>query len=152
MQHLSIFSWVLRSFFIGIGGVLLLLGTKQYNKTNFLLENGIATKAIVIDIGKKYVEQPKYTGYVYQPILEYSDLESNKITSIYNINTASTSIVHQLGDTIDIIYYKENPNKQRENSFKGLYLFPFSYSLAGFVFICIGLWFIIDSFRKNTTQ
>lgn len=149
MQHLSIFSWLMRSFFIGIGCILLFLGTKQYNKTSFLVENGIATQAIVIDVGKKYVEQPKYTGYVYQPIIEYSDLENNKIQSIYNTNTASTSIVHQLGDTIKIIYYKEKPNKQRENSFKGLYLLPVSFSLAGFVFICIGLWFIIDSFRKK---
>ena len=134
---------------IAAGSVTLYLGNQQYKKIKILVERGIATKAVVIDLGKKYVELPKYSGYVYKPVLEYSDLEGNKVTSAYNTTTHSTSSLYQLGDTIEIIYYKEKPQKQRENSFQGLYLLPFSFSLGGLVFIGIGLWASIYFWRNK---
>ncbi|WP_338790221.1 DUF3592 domain-containing protein [Bernardetia sp. MNP-M8] len=127
------------------------VGIQQYNKTNFLVENGITTTAVVIDVGKKYVQSPKrgHGKYVaYAPILQYSDLENNKITFTHNVPANSTSIIHEVGDSIQIIYQKNKPYRERENSFQGLYLIPTVGCCMGLLALSIALWGVISIFRN----
>lgn len=134
-----------------LGSIALYLGIQQYNKTNLLVENGITTTAVVIDVGKKYVKSPKrgQGKYVaYAPILQYSDSENNKITFAHNVPANSTSIIHEVGDSIEIIYQKKKPYRERENSFQGLYLIPTVFCSMGLLFVSIAMWGIVSIFRN----
>ncbi len=138
-----------------LGSIALYVGIQQYNKTNFLVENGITTTAVVIDVGKKYVESPKrgHGKYVaYAPILQYSDLEGNKRTFRHGLRGNSTSIIYPLGDTIEIIYQKNKPYRERENSFQGLYLIPVVFCFVGLLPLSISLWGVISIFRNIKTR
>ena len=150
MEHYK-FPIVFTCFIIVFTGILgstaLYLGIQQYNKTKLLVENGVVTSAVVVDVGKKYVETPKYNGYVYAPIVQYSDVENNKRTFTYN-KSGSVEMRHPIGETIEIIYQKNKPYRERKNSFQGLYLLPFSFLLFGILFFSISLWGVISIFRN----
>jgi hypothetical protein len=131
-----------------VGSIALYFVIQQYNKTNFLVENGITTTAVVIDVGKKYVESRKYGRHLaYEPILQYSDNDNNKRTFIHNLRP-STSIIYELGETIEIIYQKNKPYRERENSFQGLYLIPTVGCFIALLFLSIAMWGVISTFRN----
>lgn len=138
-------------FALVMGSVALYISVQEYRKTKIFVESGITTTAIVVDLGKKYIKHPKmskYDGYYYEPLLEYSDLENNKRIFKYNTHTASAEIRHPVGKEIEIIYQKNKPYREQENSFQGLYLIPTVGISMGVLLLSIAMWGIVSIFRN----
>ena len=130
-----------------LGSITLYFGFQIFNDVESLVKNGVVTKAVVIDVGKKYVETAKYDGYVYVPILQYFDSENNKRTFIYN-KSGSVELRHPIGEEIEIIYQKNKTHRERENSFQGLYFIPTGVISMAFLFLGIAIWGIVSIFRN----
>lgn len=130
-------------FLFLLGCFFLVFSVNRYNKTRFLVDNGITTKAVVIDEG----EEHGMDGYEYTPIYEYQDKENNTITFVSS--TTSTNFEYNVGDSVEMIYLEDEPFSERTISFFSLYGMAFVFFILGVVFSAIGLGFLIHFFRNK---
>lgn len=130
-------------FLLLLGWVFLFIAFSNYKKTSFLLENGKRAKALVIDLG----EEQDFEGYEYTPIFEYQDEENNTVTFVSN--TTSDYEPYSVGDSVEIVYFPNEPNSEVEISFFSLYGMSLIFGVLGFVFSIAGFGFLIDFYRKK---
>ncbi|WP_338762410.1 DUF3592 domain-containing protein [Bernardetia sp. ABR2-2B] len=134
---------IIFGFLLLLGVFFLVFSVNRYTKVRSLLQTGTTTKALVIDEG----EESGMDGYEYTPIFEYKDNENNTITFVSS--TTSTNFKYSVGDSVDIIYFEDEPNSEKINSFFDLYGLAFVFGVLGIVFSVIGLGFLIHSFRNK---
>lgn len=130
-------------FLLLLGWVFLFITFSNYKQSSFLLENGKKTKALVIDLG----EEQDFEGYEYTPIFEYQDEENNTITFVSN--ATSDYEPYSVGDSVEIVYFPDEPNSEVEISFFSLYGISLIFGILGLIFSVAGFGFLIDFYRKK---
>ncbi|WP_291726593.1 DUF3592 domain-containing protein [Bernardetia sp.] len=130
-------------FLLLLGWVFLFITFSNYKQSSFLLENGKKTKALVIDLG----EEQDFEGYEYTPIFEYQDEENNTITFVSN--ATSDYEPYSVGDSVEIVYFPNEPNTEVEISFFSLYGMSLIFGVLGLVFSVAGFGFLIDFYRNK---
>nr|WP_299386460.1 DUF3592 domain-containing protein [Allomuricauda sp.] len=103
-------------------GSLFLLGTflayyamVQYQKTQYLLEEGIRTTATVTDLITNYDSD----GDTYTPVFEFKD-RSNTIQT-YKSPISSSPPAYKVGDKVKIVYDRRDSSNVKTVTFWGLY-------------------------------
>ena len=94
--------------------ILIYFAIMHYNNTKTLIDTGIKTTAIVIDL----IEIRDKDGYRYRPVFEFTDHTNTKIT--FKSKISSRPAPYKIGDSVNIIYSKDN-NERKIISFWGLY-------------------------------
>lgn len=94
--------------------VLMYFAVKHYYVTKQLIDNGVKTKAKVIDL----IEISGDDGYTYKPVFEYTDRTETKIT--FKSDVSSSPPAYRVGDLVSIIYSKKS-DERKVVSFWGLY-------------------------------
>lgn len=128
------------------GVIFNILAIRQYNKSVYLLENGIKTKAKVIEI----IEVESDNGYTYKPKFEYID--ENGKHRIYTNSVSTNPPSYQVGDTEDLVYNPNDYNDAKVVTFTGLYLFSLIMGISGSVMMIIGIVYFMAERRKNRNR
>jgi len=114
-----------------ISVILIYFAINQYNKTKHLINNGIQTKAKVIDL----IEISGDDGYTYKPVFEYTDKGNNIIT--FKSDVSSSPAPHNIGDIVNIVYSKDSDDR-KVVSFWGLYRWTIILLSVAFPLLIIG--------------
>ncbi|MCH3884861.1 DUF3592 domain-containing protein [Tenacibaculum aquimarinum] len=101
-----------------IGFVLLYFANKQYTISRNLINNGVKTKAKVIDL----LEISSDDGYTYKPVFEYLNRLDETVT--FESAVSSSPPAYRIGDYATIVYSKQNNEERKIVSFWGLYRWP----------------------------
>jgi hypothetical protein len=94
--------------------VLIYFALQQYNNTKSLIDNGIKTKAKVIDLIKIRSDD----GYTYKPVFQFTNKKGTDITFKSEISSSPTP--YKIGDKVHVIYSR-NSEERKIVSFWGLY-------------------------------
>ena len=100
-------------FFV-ISLVFIYFALKEYNKSKYLILEGVKTKGKVIDLIRKSSDD----GYTYTPVFEYKDKLNNTIT--FKSSVSSKPASYRVGDVVHIVYSKKTDDR-KIISFWGLY-------------------------------
>ncbi len=119
---------------------------QQYNQTKFLVETGITTKAVVIDLGEEHATD----GYDYTPIYEYQDKNNNTIKFVSS--TTSNSFSYNLGDSVEIIYIEDEPMSERTISFFDLYGLAIIYFIIGIIFFSVSTGYFLYVWKNRNKE
>ncbi len=94
--------------------ILIYFAFKFYGNTKNLVNDGIKTKAVVIDL----IQISSDDGYTYKPVFEYMDRSNTKKT--FQSDISSSPAPYKVGDKVNIIYSKGGDDR-KVLSFWGLY-------------------------------
>lgn len=120
--------------------VLMYFGYKQYLISDQLMDNGIKTKATVVDL----IELIDSDGTTYKPVFEYEDWSDNKYS--FESTISSYPAPYKIGDKVDIVYSKDKES-QKVISYWGLYRWTIILlSIAAPLFVIGGGYFL---FRQS---
>ena len=134
------------TFLLIMGWASLFFAFSNYKQTTFLLENGKRANALVIDLG----EEKDFEGYQYTPIFEYQDEENNTITFVSK--ATSDHKLYNIGDSVEIIYFPDEPNSEVEISFFSLYGLPLIFGIFGLILSVSGIGFLINLYRNKVKE
>ena len=99
-----------------IAGLLLLyFANKNYISSKDLFNNGVKTKAKVIDLIKIRSDD----GYTYKPVFEYTNRFDETVA--FTSDISSSPPAYKVGATVMVVYSKEDTEERRIVSFWGLY-------------------------------
>ncbi|WP_084680299.1 DUF3592 domain-containing protein [Chryseobacterium luteum] len=127
-------------------GIALYMG---YNKYTFL-ENAITAKATVISYRTTTDTETKKNGNkrttkkitYYYPTFEFKDAQ-NRLTQVESNVGHGNSKPYSVGDQVEIVYSKENPQNARINSFLNQWLFTTIVGSFSLLFLIIAFTFKI---------
>ena len=115
-----------------IGVVLLYFANKNYIYSKNLINNGVKTKAKVIDL----IEVSGDDGYTYKPVFEYTNRLDEKVT--FKSSVSSSPPAYSVNQIVNVVYDKEDETKMKVVSFWGLYRWPI-------ILLCMASPFLIIS-------
>lgn len=119
-----------------IGFVLVYFAYSFYQETKYLLDDGIRTKAKVIDLIESYSDN----DIMYKPVFEYLDYNGN-VTS-FESSVSSNPAPYSIGDSVNIIYSRDGDHHRIE-SFWGLYRWTIILLCIASPFLIIGGAFLL---------
>lgn len=99
-----------------LGGILLLVAIWQYQRSKQLVLTGIRTQAIVIENVAVRMDD----GISYKPRLEFVDFSNTK--QYFDTRIRSNPPQYSIGEKVNIIYEKENPENAKIIGYWNLYL------------------------------
>jgi len=111
--------------------VLIYFAFRFYVSTKELTNNGIKTKAEVIDL----IQISSDDGYTYKPVFEYIDRSNTKKT--FQSDVSSSPAPYKVGEMVDIIYAKDGEDR-KVVSFWGLYRWTIILLAIASPFLIIG--------------
>lgn len=111
--------------------VLIYFAFKFYAGTKELTNNGIKTKAEVIDL----IQISSDDGYTYKPVFEYMDRSNSKMT--FQSDVSSSPAPYKVGDKVNIIYSRDGDDR-KVVSFWGLYRWTIILLSIASPFLIIG--------------
>ena len=114
-----------------IGLILIYFAFKFYGNTKNLVNDGIKTKAVVIDL----IQISSDDGYTYKPVFEYMDRSNTKKT--FQSDISSSPAPYKVGDKVNIIYSKGGDDR-KVLSFWGLYRWTIILLSIASPFLIIG--------------
>lgn len=114
-----------------IGFVLVYFAYSFFQETKYLLDDGIRTKATVVDLVESYSDE----DIMYKPVFEYLDYAGNMTN--FESSISSNPASYSIGDSVNIIYSKDGDN-HRVESFWGLYRWTIILLCIASPFLIIG--------------
>lgn len=127
--------------FTVIGIILLRLSWNCYSSTRTFLETAVITTGEVKELRK--VEE------FFHPVFVYSDSKGQSYEKVSPAGSDSPS--YEVGEIIEVLYDKSNPQEARIKSFTSLWLAPTLFVFGGIVFLFVGL-VILISIRRSTVN
>lgn len=129
--------------FIIIGLIIILIGIILALSKRKLYKNGVRNTAKVINLEKYtyFTPGPDFNTIYHSGITPILELEENnkKITVAYC--RVEEHLLFEIGDEVDVIYYKDNIENLEIYKDKGRYILSFMVGAIGFIIIFIALVF-----------
>jgi len=114
-------------------GIFLILGGKSsYNSTSNFIDNSLVEQGQVINL----LERESEDSITYAPVIRYSDLEGKSHELISS--SSSNPPAYQIGESVEILYLKSNPETAEVKSFFSLWGGATIMLFIGIVFFSIG--------------
>lgn len=110
-----------------IGLIFFCVGSYMLNSNIELSNRGEKTKGIVMEIGE---ERNSDGDLMYYPIVKFSD-KWGKEYIVPVSSERSNPIGYDVGDSISLIYHRNNPASVRINTVFWMYIFPSIFILGG---------------------
>jgi hypothetical protein len=131
-------------FLIGLG--VSVSGIFSIFKVRRQVAESVKTTGTVIGFGKKMGK----SGYIYCPHAAFTDTQGRKIQ--FESEVGSQPPAYVIGQQVQIIYEKNNPQKAEIDSFTSLWFVPGCTSVFGLVFIFLGfVLFVVGIFVQLKT-
>lgn len=128
----------MNTLFLILGFSVLGFGVFQLLKSIKLSKNGVKMEAKIVDVRKKKSTTTDADGYntttdMYYPVFSYTyeGEEYTKESSLGNSNHKKYTV----GNTLNIIFMKESPDKARVSSFGNMWFLPGMLILVGVVML-----------------
>ena len=127
---MKIIEYLYASFLL-MSMVMIYFAYRHYVSTKVLLNDGIKTKAKVIDL----IIVNGDNGYTYRPVFEYLDKKNNLIS--FESQVSSSPPKYRVGETVSVIYSK-NSDERKVVSYWGLYRWTILLLAFASPFLIIG--------------
>ena len=131
-------SIVTRIILVILGSIFIALSYFDYIESNALISDSISTIGKVVDFKKRYIRNPKGAApaiYSYSPIVEFVSENGQKIQ--ITSSTGSYPPNYKIGDYIEVIYQKNNPQNAMLNTFTDSWGFAIFLGVFGVILIII---------------
>lgn len=139
MRIISIIKYV----FTAIGVVLLVTAIYLYfSKLTFLKSAETAQGTVVELISKRSSNSIMYT-----PVISFITKEDHKIE--FSSSVSGNPPSYSVGETVEVIYNSEEPNKADINDFESLWLAPLIIGILGTAFFLVGFLIILNGIKKQ---
>ena len=123
-------------------GIFLILGGKSsYNSTSDFIDNSLVEQGQVINL----LERESEDSITYAPVIRYSDLEGKNHEFVSGASSNPPS--YQIGESVEILYLKSNPERVEVKSFFSLwggatimFLIGIAFFSFGFIPTCFALY------------
>ncbi len=133
MRKNKVMLWILfYAFLFLIGTFLAYSAFTQFQKTQNLVEKGIRTTAVVIEFSTHRSDG----STMYTPVFEFTDRSQNK--QRFKSGISSSPPAYEIGEKVQLIYDRTNPEKVRTVSFWGLYRWSVILLMVASPFLVIG--------------
>jgi len=123
--------------FGGVGTLLVALALFFFIRTRIFINNSQQTQGTITQM--VYSHDSESSGYT--PVFRFRTFQGQEVEVSGNLRTNPPQF--QVGQTIDVLYDPENPQKARIKKWMNLYFVPALLGFLGLVFGCIGVGMII---------
>lgn len=118
--------------FFTVGAVFAILSYNIYRNSRNLIENGIETKGLVIDLHRL-----KPLEYPLAPSIRY--FKRDGTAHVFHSSEARNPPEYQIGEEVTLYY---DPNDPDNVHLKGNYLFVYVFAGMGAVFWLFSIWYV----------
>lgn len=130
--------WViLYAFFFLLGCTLAYFSFQQYQKTKYLLEDGIRTVGIV----KRMVVTQDDDGPMYSPVFEFTDRVNQDHE--FKSKVRSRPPAYTVGEKVKLVYERKNPKNVKVVSFWGLYAASVILAMVASPLLILGFSYLV---------
>ena len=117
-----------------IGGLLLAIGVFLFIRTRIFINKAQEVKGTVIQMVYSHSSEG---GGGYSPVYQFRTIDGQTI--VVTDSLSSNPPMFQVGQTIDVLYDPENPQKARIKKWMNLYFVSLLLGGMGLIFACVGL-------------
>lgn len=128
MKTMRIISWVFT-----LVGVLLLLGAALlWNSTHRFMASASRLQGTVVEL----IEKRDSDGATYSPVVRFIAPDGREVT--YTESFSGNPAPYDVGENVEVLYSRENPDEPRIKGFMSLWLVPAILGGLGSIFTLIG--------------
>jgi len=142
-------------FIMLIVGVAMLAGAVYlYKDTHSFLAGAVHAQGTVLDLQRteslSHDGNHTYTSVSYYPMVQFSDASGRRIE--FTSDSGSNPPAYSRGDTVDVLYHADAPEKARINSLMSLWFGTLIVGGLGVVFTTIGTGMIVVPLRRKRLE
>jgi len=120
-----------------VGGLLAAIGVFLFIRTRIFISKAQEVKGTVIQMVYSRSSSSSGSGGGYSPVYQFRTLDGQVIQVVDGLS--SNPPMFKEGQTIDVLYDPENPQKARIKKWMNLYFAPLLLGGMGLIFGCVGV-------------
>lgn len=139
--------YFLSALILVVGIPFAIISVFEFKNTLNLLSNSHKTLGRIIDIEE---EKRRNGGYMYSPVIKYKSVTGDEY--IYDSNTKTGYTSYKIGQEIELIYDKNNPQNARVNSFLDIWFLTIIMGVGGWASTIGGIVLLLVTLKKKRLE
>ena len=139
--------YFLSALILVVGIPFAIVSVFEFKNTLNLLSNSRKTFGRIIDIEE---EKRRNGGYMYSPVIKYKSVTGDEY--IYDSNTKTGYTSYKIGQEIELIYDKNNPQNARVNSFLDIWFLTIIMGVGGWASTIGGTILLFFTLKKRRLE
>jgi len=139
-------------FVMLVVGVAMLAGAVyMYKDTRSFLAGAMHAQGTVVDLERnESTDSHSHRSVNYYPVVQFADAGGRRIE--FTSNSGSNPPAYSRGDTVEVLYHADAPDKARINGFMSLWFGPLLVGGMGVLFTAIGAAMIVVPIRRKRLE